>query len=1226
MPAPLFAWSTLEGLPLRPLDDGLINDTYAVGSPPVAVVQRLHPIFTPTVNEDIDAVTTHLEACGLLTPRVMRTTTGALWHTDDEGRSWRALTWVPGQTIHRVQSTDVAREAGAMVGRWHAALAEFPHTFVFSRPGAHDTHKHMATLRDAVASHPKHRLRDPVESLADSILSEWAALDGVLDGPATITHGDLKISNLRFDDRGRALCLLDLDTMGRLPLDVELGDAWRSWCNPRGEDTEDPEFSVEVFAASAEGYLSERPLEDAVVESLPRGIERISLELAARFAADALAEQYFGWNDAVAPTRGDHNLLRARGQYRLAALAREHRAELGDRVQLARGRRGPVNPKTGAKDSVSAADVHDRMSRDKTQTKPGRDSQDFETGYFEELAEEWRPSKTDPSLPKPTQGADSTDENLGSLAVDRRRLELALAQIDMLERANGTGRFELASQFILHPSARARKLLGLPDNVPTFEREVWLACIHSQDRESLERAFRVLRTGRANSIAVDVRLVPVAGRRTRWLHFQSESGETRVTSSGESWLIAGSIGDHTEQRTTEAENQRLSSVVHRSPHPVLQAAHDGRVSYGNPAAQRLVRELGLKSLGELLPASHDMFMVQALRADGDIPTVEVKVGARELSWLYQPLPDRDSVHLHGMDITERKSASRELFRSRERYVLAAEGSRDGMWDWDLLSGHVFFSPRWRQMLGFADDEPFGQSVDAWFSKVHPHDVARLRQRIDAYLNRSTTHCEVQHRVLHRSGEFRWVVVRGAARWTQDGRAYRMAGSLSDITERKLVEQRLQHGAYHDSLTGLPNRVAFLGRLSKKLRRAKHSDGNFAVLFIDIDRFKVVNDSLGHAIGDELLKELARRLENCVRPEDLVARLSGDEFTILLHDVDSEDEVLCVANRIHESLKEPFALGGYSLFTAASIGIAMCPNNYMAAEDIVRDADTAMYDAKAGKKRHAVFNEEMRTRALRIVKLDPEMRVGLDKGQFRLEYQPIIDLGRGGICGFEALARWDHPTRGFVSPGEFIPVAEETGLIVPLGEWVLTEACRQLAEWLAAGLHDRLGGELRMSINISRQQVMRGGLLEVLESVIKKSGVPPDRLALEITESSVIGNPGEAVALLRRVKDLGVYIHMDDFGTGYSSLSHLDRFPIDCLKIDRSFIRNLDTATGNPGLVRSIVDIGRALDIDVIAEGVETEEQLARLREMSCASAQGFLFSRPIRPEKVTPLILESKAW
>ncbi len=328
MTAPLAAWPQLAGRVARPLDDGLINDTFAVGEPPVAVVQRQHPAFAPEVNIDIDAVTARLADRGLLTPRVLRTAAGELWHVDADGRAWRALSWVPGRTIHTVESPAIAREAGAMVARWHAALEDFDYTFVFSRPGAHDTERHMAALRAAVDAHPGHRLADTVRRLADAILADWARWDGDLDGPATMTHGDLKISNLRFDDAGRALCLLDLDTMGRLPLDVELGDAWRSWCNPRGEDTAEPEFSVDVFEASAAGYLSERPLPAELRESLAGGVERICLELAARFAADALNERYFGWSRAVAPTRGDHNLLRAAGQHRLAGLVRAHAARL----------------------------------------------------------------------------------------------------------------------------------------------------------------------------------------------------------------------------------------------------------------------------------------------------------------------------------------------------------------------------------------------------------------------------------------------------------------------------------------------------------------------------------------------------------------------------------------------------------------------------------------------------------------------------------------------------------------------------------------------------------------------------------------------------------------------------------------------------------------------------------------------------------------------------------
>ncbi len=325
---PLSAWPALDGLPARPLDGGLINTTYAVGEPPVAVVQRLHTIFAPEVNLDIQAVSAHLRAAGLLSPRVLSTGDGGLWTLDEEGRCWRALEWIPGHSVERLDEASMAAEAGRLVGRWHRATADLDYAFQFSRPGAHDTEKHMATLRQAVAEGAGHRLFSQVERLADGVLSAWEAWDGGADLAARVSHGDLKISNLRFDAEGRAICLLDLDTMGRLPLAIELGDAWRSWCNPRGEDVADAVFSLELFTASAGGYLAANPLSAEERAALVPGIERICLELAARFAADALNEAYFGWNPAVAAGRGEHNLLRARGQASLAGEVRGMRGAL----------------------------------------------------------------------------------------------------------------------------------------------------------------------------------------------------------------------------------------------------------------------------------------------------------------------------------------------------------------------------------------------------------------------------------------------------------------------------------------------------------------------------------------------------------------------------------------------------------------------------------------------------------------------------------------------------------------------------------------------------------------------------------------------------------------------------------------------------------------------------------------------------------------------------------
>ncbi len=325
---PLSAWPALDGLPARPLDGGLINTTYAVGDPPVAVVQRLHTIFAPEVNLDIQAVSAHVRSAGLLSPSVLTTGAGGLWTLDEDRRCWRALEWIPGHSVERLSEPGMAAQAGQLVGCWHRATADLDYSFQFSRPGAHDTEKHMATLRAAVAKGADHRLFPEVERLGDVILSAWDSWDGGTDLPAQVSHGDLKISNLRFDAEGRAICLLDLDTMGRLPLAIELGDAWRSWCNPLGEDVAEAAFSVELFTASAVAYLAANPLSAEERASLVPGIERICLELAARFAADALNEAYFGWNPAVAAGRGEHNLLRARGQASLAREVRRMRAEL----------------------------------------------------------------------------------------------------------------------------------------------------------------------------------------------------------------------------------------------------------------------------------------------------------------------------------------------------------------------------------------------------------------------------------------------------------------------------------------------------------------------------------------------------------------------------------------------------------------------------------------------------------------------------------------------------------------------------------------------------------------------------------------------------------------------------------------------------------------------------------------------------------------------------------
>jgi diguanylate cyclase (GGDEF)-like protein len=450
----------------------------------------------------------------------------------------------------------------------------------------------------------------------------------------------------------------------------------------------------------------------------------------------------------------------------------------------------------------------------------------------------------------------------------------------------------------------------------------------------------------------------------------------------------------------------------------------------------------------------------------------------------------------------------------------------------------------------------------------------------------------------------------------------MAGSQTDITENKVS----------DALTGLPNRVLFLDRLERLIARAARRPGEmFAVLFLDLDRFKLVNDSLGHVLGDKLLIEIAQRLEQCLRASDTVARIGeehtiarfgGDEFTILLDGIKRVSDASVVADRIQQALGRPFQIDGHEIFMTASIGIATSATPYEQPEAVLRDADTAMYRAKAlGKARSELFDTEMRDRALVRLQLETNLRRAIDRGEFQLHYQPIVSLATGRITGFEGLIRWRQAERGMVSPADFIPAAEETGLILPIGGWVLREACRQMAAWEMMLAPDP---SLTISVNLSAKQFLQANLTEQIETVLRETGLPASGLKLEITESTIIENVESVSARLLRLKDIGVQLAIDDFGTGYSSLSYLHRLPIDSLKIDKSFIHAMGKGKDSTQIVRAIIGLAHNLGLDVIAEGVETEEQRAQLAEWGCEFGQGFLFSRPQRSEIARTLIAPGK--
>ena len=557
------------------------------------------------------------------------------------------------------------------------------------------------------------------------------------------------------------------------------------------------------------------------------------------------------------------------------------------------------------------------------------------------------------------------------------------------------------------------------------------------------------------------------------------------------------------------------------------------------------------------------------------------------------------------DVAERRRALAALRESEERFRALVQNASDLIAVLAADGTLRYESPSHERVLGYPPGARAGESV---LDLVHPDD----RPQMEDALSHLATHPDglvtLEYRSPHADGSWR-VIESTGANLLADPAVGGIVFNSRDVTDRRRAEERLLHDAVHDELTGLPNRALFMDRLRRAMERARREPGSMAaVLFLDIDRFKIVNDSLGHPAGDELLVRLAGVLAAAVRPKDLIARVGGDEFTILLEgDHDAADAVR-VAERIHERLMAPIDLSGHEVFITASIGIAIATADHQEPPDLLRDADTAMYRAKAsGRACHVVFNRRMHRSVVARLQLETDLRRAIERDELRVLFQPFVALGSREVVGFEALARWHHPQRGLLLPDDFLPVAEETGLIVPMGRFVLTEACRQVRE-LA-----RRGGErpLTISVNLSNRQFFQTDLFDLVAGALADSGLDPALLGLEITEGVIIRQAQLAASRFKRLKEMGVKLYLDDFGKGYSSLNYLHRFPIDVLKIDRSFVEHIEETASNAAIVEAIVHLAHQLRMEVVAEGVQTLEQLAKLTSIGCEYGQGHLFSPPV---------------
>ena len=779
-------------------------------------------------------------------------------------------------------------------------------------------------------------------------------------------------------------------------------------------------------------------------------------------------------------------------------------------------------------------------------------------------------------------------------------------------------------------------LIGYTGAELDIDYSAFVALIHPDDLAHIDAQATACRLGQVSHFAADMRMRCKDGS---WKWIATHGMIVARSADGQPLRMMGTHTDISQRKANEQELARLNTELHEKS-SMLQTTLDNinvgiflldanrRLIGFNP---RVCELLNLSAsflaqrptLGEIttLQQGRGDFRVlgnrvpEAIRnyivSDGSAPPPALYVRetpeGRTLEIKSKVLEDGSMVRTFA-DVTDYVLAQQALQTNETRWRLALESTGDGLWDLTVPTGEEYLSPGLLRMYGFADGD-LQASLEDRDRHTHPDDLERVRRDRQAHLDGLTATYSNEHRVLCKNGSWKWVLSRGMViSRDADGRPLRMIGTHTDISERKAAETTIWQQAHFDPLTGLPNRRLMRERLAQEMKKCRRDTLQLALLFIDLDRFKEVNDTLGHDRGDLLLTEAAQRIAHCLREVDTVARMGGDEFMVILTELPQAADLEGVLHKLLNTLSGMFQLGLDQVFISASIGVTLYPGDALEIEGLLKNADQALYVAKAaGRNRFSFFTPALQEAAQWRAQLTRDLRVALAEQQFRVVYQPIVTLATGAIQKAEALVRWQHPIRGLISPGEFIPVAESSGLIVALGEWVFQQAADQVQAW-----RDRLHPDYQISINKSPVQFENPDPhTQAWIEQLRARGLGGDSIVVEITEGLLLSTSQGVTEQLLRMRDDGIAVSLDDFGTGYSSLAYLQKFHIDVIKIDQSFVRQLAPHSTNLALCRAIIAMAHALDIKVVAEGIETEQQRALLAAADCDFGQGYLFSRPL---------------